>query len=359
MRMPGLVLKGISKSFGTSKVLRDVDIVLEEGELLVLLGPSGCGKSTLLRIIAGLEEADSGEVYIGERRVDQLRPRDRNVALVFQNYSLYPHMTVAKNLAFPLKVAGVEKDEVATRVEKIAALLGLSDRLRDKPGQLSGGQRQRVALGRAIIREPSIFLLDEPLSNLDADLRMRMRTEIVNLQKQLNRTMVHVTHDQAEALTMADRIALINDGRLEQMGTPEELYKYPANLFVATFIGQPKINLFDGVIESGRLAPLGLELPDNGAGLPSGKALIGVRPEAIAIRSDGEFPGRVVSSEYLGDHYVVVIAYKELELTAITVAVPPEPGRMLMFSIPPKELLFFEPATGRRILDYDQQNKFA
>ncbi|HVP07819.1 MAG TPA: ABC transporter ATP-binding protein [Candidatus Acidoferrum sp.] len=357
--MPGLVLKGISKSFGATKVLRDIDIELDEGELLVLLGPSGCGKSTLLRIIAGLEEADTGEVYIGQRRVDQLRPRERNVALVFQNYSLYPHMTVAKNLAFPLKVAGIEKEEITARVNKTAELLGLSDRLADKPSQLSGGQRQRVALGRAIIREPSIFLLDEPLSNLDADLRMRMRQEIVNLQKQLNRTMVHVTHDQAEALTMADRIALINNGRLEQMGTPEELYKYPANLFVATFVGQPKINLFDGMIESGRLAPLLLELPDNRADYPTGKALIGVRPEAISIRSDGEFPGRVVSSEYLGDHYVVVIAYKELTLTAITVAVPPDPGRMVMFSIPPKELLFFEPGTGRRLSGNDQPEKFA
>jgi ABC-type sugar transport system ATPase subunit len=203
--MPELILKDLSKSFGPTEVLKNISLEMSDGELLVLLGPSGCGKSTCLRLIAGLEEADSGEIYIGPRRVDHLSARDRNVAMVFQNYSLYPHMSVAKNLAFPLKVAGVGKAEIADRVEQAARMLGLSEKLQDKPGQLSGGQRQRVALGRAIIRKPDLFLLDEPLSNLDADLRGRMRREIVRIQKQLGVTTVHVTHDQAEALTMGDR----------------------------------------------------------------------------------------------------------------------------------------------------------
>jgi ABC-type sugar transport system ATPase subunit len=347
--MAGLTLKNVSKSFGELRVLYDISLELAEGELLVLLGPSGCGKSTLLRLIAGLEETEQGEIFIGDRQVEQLRPRDRNVALVFQNYSLYPHMSVAKNLAFPLKVAGVGKDEIRDRVTKTAALLGLEDRLHNKPGQLSGGQRQRVALGRAIIREPSIFLLDEPLSNLDADLRVRMRQEIVNLQKHLNKTMVHVTHDQAEALTMADRIALLNHGRLEQVGTPEELYRRPANLFVATFIGQPKVNLIDGAVENRRLQPFDMELPSDLDRLPSGKFKVGLRPEGIAIRSDGDYPGRVISEEYMGDHYVVTLAYRDLVLTAMTVAAPPDPGRMVMFSFAPKELLFFDVSSGLRI----------
>jgi ABC-type sugar transport system ATPase subunit len=347
--MAGLILKNVSKSFGDVRVLENISLELADGELLVLLGPSGCGKSTLLRLIAGLEESEHGEIFIGEKQVDRLRPRDRNVALVFQNYSLYPHMSVAKNLAFPLKVAGVAKDEIRERVTRTATMLGLGDRLHDKPGELSGGQRQRVALGRAIIREPSIFLLDEPLSNLDADLRVRMRQEIVNLQKQLNKTMVHVTHDQAEALTMADRIALLNNGRLEQLGTPEELYRHPASLFVATFVGQPRINLIDGVVENRRLQPFDMELPADIGELPSGNLKVGLRPEGIAIRSDGDFPGRVMSSEYLGDHYVVTLAYKDLILTAITVAAPPDPGRMVMFSFAPKELLFFDPKTGMNL----------
>ena len=221
--MAGLTLKNISKSFGALKVLDDISLELADGELLVLLGPSGCGKSTLLRLIAGLESSDEGEIYLNDKRIDHLLPKKREVAMVFQNYALYPHMTVFKNLAFPLKVSGVSREEISERVEKVAAMLGLGEKLGDKPGQLSGGQRQRVALGRAIIRKPSIFLLDEPLSNLDADLRARMRLEIVKLQKEIKTTAIHVTHDQAEALTMADRIALLNEGKLLQVGTPEEL----------------------------------------------------------------------------------------------------------------------------------------
>jgi len=278
--MAGLVLKDVSKAFDGTPVLKDITLELAEGELLVLLGPSGCGKSTLLRIIAGLEEADHGEIFINGRRVDRLRPRERDVALVFQNYSLYPHMSVEKNLAFPLRVAGVKKEETARRVREVAAMLGLEERLKDRPGQLSGGQRQRVALGRAIIREPSLFLLDEPLSNLDAELRVRMRREIVALQRRLNKTTVHVTHDQSEALTMADRIALLNGGRLEQLGTPEDLYERPSGRFAAEFIGSPRINMIEAVITENRIAPFGTVCPRLAAQqLSTGSLLIGLRPE--------------------------------------------------------------------------------
>lgn len=347
--MPGLKLSQVLKTFDGSKVLDNISLELAEGELLVLLGPSGCGKSTLLRIIAGLEEADSGEIHINDRRVDQLRPRDRDIALVFQNYSLYPHMTVAKNLAFPLSVAGVKKTEIAERVSRIADLLGLADRLHDKPGQLSGGQRQRVALGRAIIREPALFLLDEPLSNLDADLRHRMRQEIVTLQRQLRRTMIHVTHDQTEALTMADTIALMNNGRIEQIGTPEQLYTQPTTQFVASFIGQPKINIVDGAWESGRLQPLNLEIPEPHLRIPNGPVRFGLRPESISIRPDGSLAAHIISWEYLGDHYVVTIEIQNVRLSLITVATPPEPGQPVRVAIDHRSLLFFDRGTGKRL----------
>lgn len=347
--MSGLVLKGVFKSFEDTLVLDNISFELASGELLVLLGPSGCGKTTLLRVVAGLEEADTGEIYIGNHRVERLRPRDRNVALVFQNYSLYPHMSVEKNLAFPLKVSGLSRAEIRQRVTKTAAMLGLGDRLNDKPGQLSGGQRQRVALGRAIIREPSIFLLDEPLSNLDMELRVRMRQEIVRIQKELGRTMVHVTHDQSEALTMADRIALMNNGHIEQIGTPEELYKRPVSRFVAEFVGQPTINLLKGRIEDGRLIPFGFELPASLVKAGFTQLLVGLRPEAIELCGDGPFLGRVVSCEYMGDHYTAIISFKEHSLTVSNVNSPLNPGQAVRFTFDPKALLFFDATTGSRL----------
>lgn len=342
----GLVIERLSKRFGDLLVLDDINLEVAAHELLVLLGPSGCGKSTLLRIISGLEEADSGKIYIGGKRVDQLTPRQRNVSLVFQNYSLYPHMTVAKNLAFPLSVAGVKSDVIKQRVAETAKLIGLSDRLSTKPGQLSGGQRQRVALGRAIIKEPSIFLLDEPLSNLDADLRLRMRQEIVGLQRRLKTTMVHVTHDQIEALSMADKIALLNAGRLEQIGTPEELYKSPANIFVAKFLGQPTINIVNGQIIESRILPFGL--PANGTS-GSGPVLIGVRPESLQIMPNGELAGEVIDYEYLGDHYTIVLKFRDLQLTASSVyTTPPPKGQTVRFSIKGSDLLLFS-ESGQRL----------
>lgn len=344
----GLRLQKICKSFGTTTVLSGLSLELEPGELLVLLGPSGCGKSTLLRIIAGLETADSGRIFVGDKRIDELHPRDRDVAMVFQNYSLYPHMTVEKNIGFPLKVAGVNKDELCKRVLATAEMLGLADRLKDRPGQLSGGQRQRVALGRAIIRDPALFLLDEPLSNLDADLRERMRSEIVRIQKSLKKTTIHVTHDQTEALTMADRIALMHEGNLIQVGTPEELYKNPCSVFAAQFIGQPRINMIEGVIENGVVAPLGMRanvgrLSDRSA------VMIGIRPEAIRIEPDGDQGGTVTGCEYLGDQYIVELDCDRFSLTVSRIKEGIEIGAEVRFSVGSEGVLFFEVDGGGRI----------
>ena len=345
--MAGLVLKNVYKSFGDTPILKDISLTLDEGELLVLLGPSGCGKSTLLRLVAGLEELDEGEIYIDNRRVDRLRPKDRNVALVFQNYSLYPHMTLEKNLAFPLKVSKVSRSQVRSRVQAVAEMLGLDDKLKVKPAQLSGGQRQRVALGRAIIRKPSIFLFDEPLSNLDAELRVRMRKEIVRIQKDLSTTTIHVTHDQAEALTMGDRIALLHEGEIIQIGTPEELYHDPANLFVAQFIGHPKMNVLKARIERQVLIPFGLVMLNYR--LQKDKVLVGIRPEQIKITPDGEYMAQVVSSEYFGGQYVVTLSFKGVSLTVSNCVVQLERGAPANFTFRQQDLLFFDPATGVRL----------
>jgi multiple sugar transport system ATP-binding protein len=345
----GLVLKNVFKSFGTARVLTDISFELEPGELLVLLGPSGCGKTTLLRLIAGLEQLDQGEIYINGRRVDHLRPKERDVALVFQNYSLYPHMTVEKNLAFPLKTARIKRQEIRRRIDEVAQMLGLSDKLRQRPAQLSGGQRQRVALGRAIIRRPSLFLLDEPLSNLDADLRARMRREITQLQKKLGITTVHVTHDQTEALTMGDRIAVLHEGRIMQIGSPEELYRQPANLFVARFIGQPPINILEARIEQHTLIPFGLPMLNRFPQMREGELLAGIRPEQIHIRPDGEYAAVVQSCEYLGDRYVVTLSFKDTTLTVSNCPTQLATGKTVRFSFDPQVLLFFEPSTGCKI----------
>lgn len=347
--MANLTLRNITKAFGNLNVIDNVSLELADGELLVLLGRSGCGKSTMLRLIAGLERLDDGEIYIGDKRVDHLEPKKRRVAMVFQNYALYPHMSVEKNLAFPLKVAGLKSGEVRERVARIAETLGLTDKLKVKPGQLSGGQRQRVALGRAIIREPSLFLLDEPLSNLDADLRVRMRHEIVRLQKEVGVTTVHVTHDQSEALTMADRIAVLEQGRLVQVGSPEELYKNPDSLFVARFLGSPAINIVEARIEQNTLVPFGF--PVSGFYLESEKAqlLVGLRPEAISVSPGGEYNGVVKSCEYLGEQYVIRLGFKGIELAVSGCREPRDSGQAVKFSIKHKDLLFFNQNTGERI----------
>ncbi len=339
--MPVLELKNISKCFGDLKVLDEVSLALSDGELLVLLGSSGCGKTTLLRMIAGLETTDSGEIHLGAKRIDQLRPRDRQVAMVFQNYALYPHMSVAGNLAFPLKIAGIDKREIENRIRQTARMLGLEDRLDAKPSQLSGGQRQRVALGRAVIRRPELFLLDEPLSNLDAGLRARMRREIVNLQKELGVTTVYVTHDQTEALTMADRIAVLHEGKLLQVGSPEELYRDPAWLHVAEFIGQPKLNVITPA-DNFDYEHFGVQ-PDKSP------VVMCFRPESVIINDEGNLAGTVVGCEYLGNQYILSIEYKGHVLVVSGCGEGRSLNQKINFSVEKNQVLFFDPESGERL----------
>jgi multiple sugar transport system ATP-binding protein len=280
--MGQITLNAVRKSFGDVHVIPGVDLHIEDGEFVVFVGPSGCGKSTLLRLIAGLEDTTSGRIEIDGKDATALPPAKRGLAMVFQSYALYPHMTVRKNIAFPLKMAGLSEAEQAAKVERAAKVLNLTNYLDRRPGQLSGGQRQRVAIGRAIVREPAAFLFDEPLSNLDAALRVGMRQEITELHQSLKTTMIYVTHDQVEAMTMADKIVVLNAGRIEQVGTPLELYNRPKNTFVAGFIGSPKMNLIEG-----------------DEAMKHGAHTIGIRPEHFDIGM-GPWSGTVVLSEHLG-----------------------------------------------------------
>jgi multiple sugar transport system ATP-binding protein len=291
--MASVAIRDVTKAFGALEVIHGISVNIGDGEFVVLVGPSGCGKSTLLRMIAGLENITSGEIRIGDRVVNHLPPKERDIAMVFQNYALYPHMTVAANMAFSLKLRGAPKGEIDRRVNGAAEILGLGPLLARYPRQLSGGQRQRVAMGRAIVRDPQVFLFDEPLSNLDAKLRVAMRTEIKELHQRLKTTTVYVTHDQIEAMTMADRIVVMHDGLVEQIGTPLELYDRPDNLFVASFIGSPAMNFLKGRITANGAAgfegPRGVALPlatapANADGRP---AVYGIRPEHFAIADDG------------------------------------------------------------------------
>src|SRR5438445_3102860 len=281
--MAKVVLDGITKQFGDVVAVDDVSLEIQDGEFMVLVGPSGCGKSTLLRILAGLEEATEGSVAIGGRDVTELAPRHRDVAMVFQAYALYPHMTVRQNLGYGLKVRGTPRAEVKRRVDEVGALLGLSDLLERRPAQLSGGQRQRVAMGRAIAREPKAFLMDEPLSNLDAKLRVGMRASLAQLHDRLRVTTVYVTHDQVEAMTLGQRVAVMRDGRLLQVDTPQRLYRAPRDLFVAAFIGSPAMNLVDAAIEGGHAAFGRFRIPLDPVRRPpdADRVVLGIRPEAF------------------------------------------------------------------------------
>ena len=299
--MSYLRISHVTKSFGTNSVLKDVDLDIQDGEFIALVGPSGCGKSTLMRIVAGLEAATSGEIHMDGRVVNDVAPRDRDVAMVFQNYALYPHLTVRDNLAFAMTMRGLPAAEIAKRTVEVATMLGLEDLLARLPKELSGGQRQRVAMGRAIMRKPRLFLFDEPLSNLDAKLRVHMRLEIAQLHKKLKATSIFVTHDQVEAMTMADRIVLLNDGVVQQVGTPKELYDKPANLFVANFIGSPSMTMLglEGATAAGQRRALGAALPP---GIPAGARQMGLRPEALRLvdANDGEWRAKVMGIEDLG-----------------------------------------------------------
>ena len=282
--MGSLSLRNIHKSFGSVEVLTDINLEVEEGEFVIFVGPSGCGKSTLLRIIAGLEDATSGDVLIGDERVNTLPPSDRGIAMVFQTYALYPHLSVRKNMSLGLKQAKKSAEYIEERVGIAAELLELSPYLDRRPAELSGGQRQRVAIGRAIVRNPKLFLFDEPLSNLDAALRVNTRLEIANLHRELQSTIVYVTHDQVEAMTLADKIVVLRDGRVEQVGSPMDLYNDPDNLFVAGFIGSPAMNFLDATL---------FDLPDEAK-------TVGLRPEAISLTETGKISGEISHLEHLG-----------------------------------------------------------
>jgi ABC-type sugar transport system ATPase subunit len=334
--MAPITFDHLTKRFDQTTAVDDLSLDVADGEFLVLVGPSGCGKTTALRMLAGLEEITSGRILIGDRVVNHLAPGARDVAMVFQSYALYPHMTVYENLAFGLRNRRTAKAEIDDRVRRAAEILDLGGLLKRKPKQLSGGQRQRVALGRAIVREPSAFLMDEPLSNLDAALRVATRAEILKLQQRLGTTTIYVTHDQVEAMTMGDRIAVMRSGVLQQVGTPEELYTRPANLFVAGFIGSPAMNFV-------RAAELG--------GIDPGR-VVGFRPEHVQLGKDGgvEFSARVEVVEYLGDEQLVHLALRE---TPVLAKLPVEQrvasGEELACCVPREKLHLFDEQTERAV----------
>ena len=389
--MADIAIRGVTKSYdGRTRAVDAVDLDIADGELLVLVGPSGCGKSTLLRMIAGLEEVTEGAISIGDRDVTTAQPKDRDIAMVFQSYALYPHMSVAKNIGYPLKLAKAPKDEIARRVAEVAEVLQLTQVLDRRPSQLSGGQRQRVAMGRAIIRHPQAFLMDEPLSNLDAKLRVEMRAEIARLQRELAVTTVYVTHDQTEAMTMGTRVAVLRDGHLLQVDTPQRLYDEPVDLFVATFIGSPAMNLFAGTVEragDGDAAPLAVRLgnqrlaldpavvaahPDV-AGRVGEDVVVGIRPEAFAdvavepgAPADRVLEVTVDLVESLGAELVVhaavtgppavaddasaawaqVAARKGRGVARLGTRSRPVAGEVLKLAVDTASLHLFDPATG-------------
>jgi multiple sugar transport system ATP-binding protein len=367
-----VTLDHITKRFDNEVVaLKDLSLRVNDGEFLILVGPSGCGKSTALRLIAGLEKPSSGTISIGDRVVTHVTPRDRDIAMVFQNYALYPHMTVYKNLAFGLKERKTPKAEIDRRVKEAATMLGLDELMKRRPAQLSGGQRQRVAMGRALVREPQVFLLDEPLSNLDAKLRVQMRAELKKIHQLLGITTVYVTHDQVEAMTLGQRIVVMSAGEVQQIGNPHDVYRRPTNLFVAGFIGSPPMNLLRGRASGGRIEAG--ELSFERAGVPDGDVAVGVRPESVTTRIDGlpnlGFDVDVV--EPLGDEVVVhgstpgdvvesgAEEERELALTVEGSRAPfvarfapenePESGDQLRLGVEPARIHLFDLQTGARI----------
>jgi multiple sugar transport system ATP-binding protein len=347
--MASVSIGSVRKTYGGLEVIHGVDIDIADGEFVVLVGPSGCGKSTLLRMIAGLEEITAGTVAIGERVVNDVAPKERNIAMVFQNYALYPHMTVAQNMGFSLKLAGVDKAEIRRKVEEAAEVLTLSNLLDRFPAQLSGGQRQRVAMGRAIVRDPEVFLFDEPLSNLDAKLRVHMRAEIKELHQRLGTTIVYVTHDQVEAMTMADRIVVMRDGMVAQIGTPLELYDRPSNAFVAGFIGSPAMNFVPGRIAGGTFSgEAGLVCPAPGIA-DAADVLCGVRPTRLAIGADGA-PATVKVIEPTGEETQVIARLGTTDLTLLSnERLALKPGAEIRLSVAPDAAHFFDAGSGVRL----------
>ncbi|MFA1623906.1 ABC transporter ATP-binding protein [Rhizobium mongolense] len=353
--MAHVTVKNVTKNYGALPVIHGVGIDIADGEFVVLVGPSGCGKSTLLRMIAGLETISGGTVAIGGRVVNDVLPKDRDIAMVFQNYALYPHKTVADNMGFPLKLKGAPRSEIEAKVRRAAEILDLGKLLDRYPKQLSGGQRQRVAMGRAIVRDPQVFLFDEPLSNLDAKLRVTMRVEIKELHQRLKTTTIYVTHDQIEAMTMADKIVVMRDGRVEQIGAPLDLYDRPANVFVAGFIGSPSMNFVPGRLsmESGRLAFVSnkgtvLPVPE---GTPShGEPIIyGIRPEHIDVRPDGMAAAISVLEPTGSETQIFAHLGGDAIMAAVRDRIAALPGAAISLRIDPARVHLFDAKSGRRL----------
>ena len=357
--MASVTVKDVRKRYGASEVIHGVDIDIRHGEFVVLVGPSGCGKSTLLRMIAGLEDISGGTISIDGRVVNALEPKDRDIAMVFQNYALYPQMTVAQNLGFALELARIDKATIKTKVEAAAEVLGLGALLDRKPAQLSGGQRQRVAMGRAIVRDPKVFLFDEPLSNLDAKLRVAMRAEIKSLHRRLGSTIVYVTHDQIEAMTMADRIVVLNAGRVEQMGAPLALFDRPANTFVAGFIGSPAMNFVRGRLAAGQAGMTlangeTLAIGDYPAALEGQEAIFGVRPEHVQLSADGLIPATVPATVFSveptgSETHTTLEVYGETFASVMQDRLAISVGSQVAIAFTPGKGHFFRPSDGSRL----------
>ncbi len=353
--MTRVELKGITKRFDTTEVIKGVDLLIEGGEFFTFLGPSGCGKSTLLNIVAGLEEPTTGSVHFDGRDVTTLPPPRRDVAMVFQSYALYPHMSVFENIAFPLRVRKEGQDTVEREVRRVAALVGLEGHLSKRPSQLSGGERQRVALGRAIVRRPRVFLMDEPLSNLDARLRITMRTELKRLHRELSITTIYVTHDQEEAMSLSDRVAVFHAGTVQQCAPAMELYRRPANLFVARFIGSPPMNMMEAKVLSQRPAVIdicGMTIELSTPVEAEGSVLAGIRPEDVAL-STGPTPSMTTAvvdvAEPLGVYQLLEIVYNGLRLMVRTEMEDVRAGDRVYFRLIPERIHLFNPVTERRL----------
>jgi multiple sugar transport system ATP-binding protein len=350
--MANVSIRDVRKRFGQTEVLHGVSVEIDDGEFVILVGPSGCGKSTLLRMIAGLENISAGEIAIGNRVVNDVAPKERDIAMVFQNYALYPHMTVRDNMAFSLSLAKVPKTMIEQQVARAAQILGLTPYLNRYPRQLSGGQRQRVAMGRAIVRDPQVFLFDEPLSNLDAKLRVQMRAEIKELHQRLATTTIYVTHDQIEAMTMADKIVVMNSGNVEQIGAPLDLYDHPNNLFVAGFIGSPAMNFLKGKIEGGAFRAEGgiaLPLPGNGNGAEGKPVVYGVRPEHFQLSAQG-LPATVHVIEPTGSETQVMAEFAGAPVVcAFRERVSAKPGETIRITPDSSLVHVFDASSGQRM----------
>jgi len=353
--MAQISLHGVTKSFGKNEVIHRTDVAIDDGQFIVIVGPSGCGKSTLLRMIAGLETATEGEIRIAGKRVNEVEPKDRNIAMVFQNYALYPHMTVYENMSYGLRIRRMPREEIRERVDRAAGILELTPYLQRKPRELSGGQRQRVAMGRAIVRQPAAFLFDEPLSNLDAKLRVQMRLEIQKLHRELRTTSVYVTHDQVEAMTLADRMVVMNAGSVEQIGAPIQVYDDPASRFVAGFIGSPSMNFLPGrragsEVDTG--AGVRVPLPEALRASAPESLVVGIRPEHFALGREGGIPFhlKVETIEALGADSLVHSSFEGTPVVArVDGHATPAAGEVLPFSVQPGNLYFFDAQGGKRL----------